>query len=138
MRRPLVHPWALLAVLAGPFPGSGRAEQPAQLAAQAQTILQTNCFRCHGKDGKGEYGFDYVLDVPKMIERKKITPREPARSRLFQRVSSPDDPMPPEDVRLRPSKDDIAVLKAWIEAVPQGGNGLVVTAIRVQQAKAMP
>ncbi len=90
--------------------------EPSELAEKARTILQTNCFRCHGKDGTGEGGFDYMLDVRKLIERRKIVPKQPEKSRLFKRVSSTNDPMPPEDEKPRPSKEDIATLRAWIEA----------------------
>jgi serine/threonine-protein kinase len=92
------------------------AAEPAELAAKARAILEANCFRCHGKDGTGEGGFDYILNVAKLIERKKVVPRDPEKSKLFRRVSSTSDPMPPEDEKPRPSKDDIGALQAWIAA----------------------
>src|SRR5437588_330152 len=46
----------------------------------------------------------------------KVVPGDPATSRLFLRVSSTDDPMPPDGETPRPGKQDIALLKQWIEA----------------------
>jgi serine/threonine-protein kinase len=87
----------------------------ADLAQQAHAILEANCFRCHGKDGSKEGGMNYVLDAAQLVKRKKITPNDPVKSKLFQRVTDADDPMPPKDEKPRPSKDDVAVLERWIK-----------------------
>ena len=84
---------------------------PAELAKKAEQVLKTNCHRCHGQDGANEGGFNYVLDRQQLVNRKKVFPGEPAKSRLYLRVSSADDPMPPDAETPRPSKDDIALLK---------------------------
>jgi serine/threonine-protein kinase len=89
--------------------------QAADLAEQAHAVLEANCFRCHGKDGSREGGMNYVLDAAQ-LRRKKITPGDPTKSKLFQRVIDPNDPMPPRDEKPRPSKDDIDVLEQWIKA----------------------
>jgi tetratricopeptide (TPR) repeat protein len=93
----------------------GRAEDDAAVAAQAQNILRSHCYRCHGQDGANEGGFNYVLDRNQLVARKKIVPGEPDKSRLFRRVTSQTDPMPPEDEPQRPSAEDLAALKRWIE-----------------------
>jgi tetratricopeptide (TPR) repeat protein len=59
---------------------------------------------------------NYVLDVKTLVGRKKIVPGDPDRSRLIQRVKSADDPMPPEEQKVRPSTQEIATLEAWIRA----------------------
>jgi cytochrome c5 len=87
----------------------------ADLAQQAHAILEATCFRCHGKDGSREGGMNYVLDAAHLVKRKKLTPGDPAKSKLFQRVTDADDPMPPRDEKPRPSKDDVAVLERWIK-----------------------
>jgi serine/threonine-protein kinase len=87
----------------------------ADLAQQAHAILEANCFRCHGKDGSKEGGMNYVLDAAQLVKRKKITPGEPSKSKLLQRVKDADDPMPPADEKPRPSKEDVAVLERWIQ-----------------------
>jgi cytochrome c5 len=89
-----------------------------ELAARVRTILETNCHRCHGKDGTNEGGFDYILDVKKMIARRKIVPNDPGRSRLLQRASSKKttEVMPPDGEKPRPSPDDLDTLQRWIQA----------------------
>jgi cytochrome c len=89
---------------------------PAALAREARQVLQTHCYRCHGQDGKNEGGFNYVLDVAKLVGRRKVVPGEPGKSKLYRRVTSTDDPMPPEDEKSRPSPAEVAVLKHWIVA----------------------
>src|SRR5947209_8655060 len=102
----------LLAVLLAAAPL--RAEPPAALAARAQAILKANCHRCHGRDGALEGGFNYVLDRDKLVARQKVVPGKPDESLLFKRVAA--GKMPPEGEEPRPGKDDVAVLRQWIEA----------------------
>jgi uncharacterized membrane protein YgcG len=91
------------------------ADSKAALARKAKAILQTNCYPCHGKNGANEGSFNFVLDRGQLIDRKKVIPGDPRRSRLFKKVSL--DEMPPDSVKSpRPSEKDIAVLKQWIEA----------------------
>ncbi len=100
---------------------SVRADSPEEraLAAKAQSILKTHCYRCHGQDGSVEGSMNYVADLAKLVARKKVVPKDPAGSRLFKRVD--DGTMPPPGEPLRPSADDVAVLKKWIEAGATGG-----------------
>ncbi|MBI1831918.1 MAG: hypothetical protein HYR84_10765 [Planctomycetes bacterium] len=84
------------------------------LAAQARKVLETNCFRCHGKDGRFEASFGSILDVKKLIERKKINPKNAKRSRIVAVMS--DNIMPPDGEKPRPSKADIEIIRKWIEA----------------------
>jgi serine/threonine-protein kinase len=102
-------------LVAGLCYSPSRAAGPeAELAAKAQKVLQNACFRCHGENGAKEGGFNYVLDIKQMIERKKIVPGDPAKSKLFKRISQQE--MPPEGEKPQPSAGDIAVIKQWIEA----------------------
>src|SRR5207249_3022457 len=54
-------------------------------------------------------------DLRQLINRKKVVPGQPAKSKLFRRLTSGDNPMPPEEEKPRPSKDDIAIVKQWID-----------------------
>ena len=85
-----------------------------KLAKNAEQILKTNCYRCHGQDGAAEGRFNYLLDVPTLISRGRVLPGDAAKSKLFTVIEKQH--MPPEDEEPRPSKDDIATLKAWIDA----------------------
>src|SRR6202043_291882 len=95
-------------------PPPGPEPDAPALARQARDVLQTNCHRCHGKDGAMEGGFNYVLDRSRLIARKKITPDQLDHSALFRRVL--DGEMPPADAQPRPGPDEVAVLRQWIEA----------------------
>jgi mono/diheme cytochrome c family protein len=88
------------------------------LAARALAVLKTHCARCHGQDGVAKGKFGYVLDREKLVARNKVVPGSPAESELYQRVASAE--MPPPDKAPRPGKDEVALLKRWIEAGAPG------------------
>ncbi len=88
----------------------------ADLARKAQEVLKANCYRCHGQEGAVEGGMNYVLDFKTLVARKKVIPGEPLKSKLYKRITSEDNPMPPDDEKIRPSKEDVALIKRWIEA----------------------
>ncbi|HJZ58789.1 MAG TPA: c-type cytochrome domain-containing protein, partial [Gemmataceae bacterium] len=88
------------------------------LAAKAQQVLKSNCYRCHGQEGSIEGSMNYITDLAKLVARKKVVPGDPAASRLFKRVD--EGSMPPPGEQPRPSADDVAVLKKWIEAGAPG------------------
>lgn len=94
----------------------GDDAEKSQLAQQARAIFERNCYRCHGQDGRIEGGLNYLLDTRTLIARRKVVPGDAAGSRIFKRLTSETNPMPPEDEKVRPSQDDIAVIKRWIEA----------------------
>jgi tetratricopeptide (TPR) repeat protein/mono/diheme cytochrome c family protein len=99
-------------------PAICRAQQ--ELANKARALFQKHCYRCHGQDGANEGGLNYILDRDKLVERRKILPGVPDKSRLYKRLIHPNDPMPPADEKVRPGKDDIALLRAWIAAGAPG------------------
>ena len=106
----------LMLTFAGPaFAG----DDPKQLASQAQAILKTHCYRCHGQDGAIEGGMNYGTDLNKLISRKKVIPGDPAGSRLFKRME--EGTMPPPGEKTRPSPEEIASIKKWIIAGAPGG-----------------
>jgi len=87
-----------------------------QLASQVHAILEAKCYNCHGKDGTSEGGFNYVLNLEK-ISRTHLTPKEPTKSLLFERMTATDDSvMPPPGEEPRTTPADIATIKAWIMA----------------------
>jgi formylglycine-generating enzyme required for sulfatase activity/mono/diheme cytochrome c family protein len=112
----------VLAFLLCLLPALARAQTPQELAGKVKTILAANCYRCHGDTGAAEGGMAYVTDLAKLVERKKVVPRNPAGSKLYKKIASEDDPMPPltdddnKPVTQRPSKAEIALVRQWIEA----------------------
>ncbi|MGN6133198.1 MAG: SHD1 domain-containing protein [Aureliella sp.] len=86
------------------------------LAEQAQTILQAACYRCHGEDGASEGGFNFVVNLEK-LSRTIAKPGNAAQSQLYQRMTASDDSqMPPVGEEPRPTAEQLATIKAWIEA----------------------
>src|SRR5262245_54298958 len=106
------YPLLLIPVLVAAAPA--RADEAAdRLAAAARAVLEKTCARCHA-NGQAEGGFNFLLDVKQLVERKRVIAGDSAKSRLFKKVQSGE--MPPEDEKPRPTADDIAALKAWIDA----------------------
>jgi WD40 repeat protein len=101
-----------------------RAAEPAELARQAHAMLEKHCHRCHGQDGAVEGGFNYILERDKLVARKKLTPGNAETSPLFRRVAS--GKMPPAG-QPRPTADEAALLKQWIDA---GAPGLAASGPR--------
>jgi hypothetical protein len=84
-------------------------------------ILSNNCFKCHGPDEEARKA-DLRLDTPQgaLADRggyRAINREEPAASELLLRVTSADDAerMPPTESGLKLSRDQIAILRKWIE-----------------------
>jgi formylglycine-generating enzyme required for sulfatase activity len=98
-----------------PVPPQPSPPSPEELAGKAREILRANCYRCHGQDGAIEGGFNYVLDPQQLVARRKVMPGSPERSKLYNRITDQSDPMPPAGEMIRPSQDQVALLKAWIE-----------------------
>ncbi len=89
-------------------------EDKAALSKQAQEILKTNCYHCHGQDGTVEGGMNFILDVKTLIARKKVIPGNSTKSKLIQRIVLGE--MPPEEEKQRPSDKELAILKQWIQS----------------------
>ena len=87
-----------------------------ELAQKAHAIFKTHCYRCHGQDGANEGGFNYVTDLRQLVSRRRVLPGNAAKSKLIKRMTDTDDPMPPAEEKVRPSADELALVKKWIEA----------------------
>src|ERR1700678_2061043 len=88
----------------------GAAERnKAELSKKAEAILKTTCYRCHGQEGAVEGGMNFILDIDKLVQRKKVLPGTADKSPLYRRVLN--NRMPPADEQPRPSDADKAILK---------------------------
>lgn len=88
----------------------------ASLPAAVTNIFKTSCYRCHGEDGASEGGFNFALNLPKLVQTL-VKPKNAAASQLYQRLTATDDSaMPPVGEEPRPSEKEIATIKAWIDA----------------------
>ncbi|MEK6235192.1 MAG: PSD1 and planctomycete cytochrome C domain-containing protein [Planctomycetales bacterium] len=101
-----------------------RAEAPIDFNRQIRPILAESCFKCHGPDADKREG-ELQIDDEKSatIDRdghRVVVSGDPAKSELYQRLitDDPDERMPPPDSKKSISKDQIELLRKWIE---QGG-----------------
>jgi hypothetical protein len=95
-------------------------------------VLRDSCYRCHGKEGTNEGGFNFILDLEKLA-RTHVKPGSPGESLLLERITANDDTvMPPPGEQPRPSSADIAAIRGWIE---QGAPALATTDGRAFLAK---
>jgi mono/diheme cytochrome c family protein len=87
------------------------------LAQKAQAVFRANCYRCHGAEGANEGGLNYILNLEKLAQ-SHVKPGVPSASPLYERLASTseDTVMPPAGEKPRPSPEDIALVKQWIEA----------------------
>jgi Tfp pilus assembly protein PilF len=112
---------AVLLLLATPASGPAQ-EIPLELGKKAREVFQTYCYRCHGQDGANEGGVNFILNRDKLVERRKVVPGQPDKSRLLKRLTNADRPMPPADEKVRPGKEDIQLIRDWIAAgAPSAG-----------------
>lgn len=121
MMRTVTLPAALLVALvysAGAASSLRADEADSQLANEAFTILKQHCYKCHGTN--------YEVPGLNILDREVLTklrpnthtyvvPGEPDDSELWVRLGISGD-MPPEKVKDRPSAEQIATIKKWIEA----------------------
>src|SRR6476659_8432346 len=103
--------WSLLLAFVAAPAGAG---EPDPHAKKALDVLKAHCYHCHGDAGNVEGGMNYILDLDRLVARKKVVPGKPDQSPLFKRVAA--GTMPPPDVKDRPSGADKAAIRAWIEA----------------------
>ena len=86
------------------------------LPSQAIAVLEKHCYACHGQNGSAEGGVSRILDVEDLIKNEIVTPGQASASRVVIRMTSHDDPMPPQEQTQRPSRDEITLVRTWIEA----------------------
>jgi hypothetical protein len=91
------------------------------VARQARHLLAQKCFVCHGPDRNSEDAkeTDLRLDLREVaLEYDALVPGDAAASELMTRVTSqdPDSQMPPPGHGKPLSKDEVEVLRRWIQA----------------------
>lgn len=94
------------------------AEIP-EVAKQVKAIFEKHCYQCHGKNGSNEGNLNYILHRDRLVNNKKIVVGEPGESRLLKLVRTEE--MPPDrdndgnKIVSRPTPEEIATLRKWIE-----------------------
>jgi WD40 repeat protein len=85
-----------------------------ELAKKAQAVLKANCYKCHGEAGAVEGGMNYIVDLERLVARKKVVPGKAEDSPIYKRISSGS--MPPPEVTQRLSDADKLAVKQWIDS----------------------
>lgn len=91
-----------------------------EVAKQVKAIFEKHCYHCHGQNGSNEGNINYILNRDRLITNKKIAVGDPSESLLLKLVRTEE--MPPDrdndgnKIAPRPSLDEIATLRKWIEA----------------------
>lgn len=80
-------------------------------------ILNQHCTACHGGVKKAG-GISFLFREEAMVAgesgKSAITPRDPARSNLLDRVTNTKDPMPPPEHGSMLTDQEISLLRQWI------------------------
>jgi mono/diheme cytochrome c family protein len=99
-------------------------DSPEALAEKVRTIFANHCGDCHRDSDDG--GMNYVTDLNRLIDRKKVTPQDLEHSRVWIRMNMASDPMPPEGYEPRPTAADLETIKQWIMSLDTA-NPIVAT-----------
>ncbi len=105
-----------LLVLWGAMPEQDPVQAP-DFDRAVLPILSNHCFACHGPDPKTRKG-DLRLDDEKAAKKSAIVPGKSAESELIKRLvtADPDDLMPPPKANKKVKREQIDILRKWIDA----------------------
>ena len=103
--------------------------EPVEFGRDVRSILSDKCYNCHGPDGNARET-DLRLDQEQSARAEHdggfpIVAGDLAKSQLYQRIIATDDErMPPEEFGRPLSKQEIDILRRWIEQpLAFGGSG---------------
>ena len=106
-------------------PAADKADQPISFNRDIRPILSDKCFACHGPDaavaeGAGGFRLDIreAAIVPAAASGKvPIIPGDAENSEVIVRIKStkPNRVMPPPSTHTTVTKDDLKLLKRWID-----------------------
>jgi mono/diheme cytochrome c family protein len=91
-------------------------EDPKALALKARTVFKQHCHRCHHGEGSAGGSFDVLVDKSLSLASDDgmpyVVPSKPDDSLIFQRMAKGE--MPPKEIRDRPGKAEIEIIRQWI------------------------
>ena len=97
---------------------TAHADAPAPVfEREIRPLLKTHCFHCHGESGVREGALDVRLRrwmVQGGDSGPAIVPGDVENSSLVARLKSGE--MPPAEVKLRPTPEEIALIESWVRA----------------------
>ncbi len=115
---------------------AGAQDRPVEFNRDVRPILSNHCFVCHGPDSNLRKA-KLRLDVEKEALAKVLVPGKPAESEVYRRIVSTDpaEQMPPAKANKPLSKEQVEVLRRWIE---QGAKYEKHWSLLAPQAAALP
>ena len=97
------------------------AQERIEFSRDIQPLLSDKCYKCHGPD-KAQRKTELRLDLEKSAYseidgNRAIVPGSLSKSDLYRRITSNDEltQMPPADSGLQLSKEQIGLIRRWIE-----------------------
>ena len=99
------------------------AAEPIRFSRDILPILSDNCFHCHGNDPKHREADLRLDDREAAIKHGAFEPGKSAASELLRRLTTtnPDEQMPPPDSNRKVTKEQIELVRRWIdEGAPWG------------------
>ena len=119
------------AAAATPVVKTAAAKLPSNFfATKIKPIIDSKCVDCHGSTKqKGDLRLDSVAAIKKGAGHPVVVAGDLELSSFYQRLITPDqeDLMPPPDKGGPLAPNVIAMVKAWIEAGADFGDGVVAT-----------
>lgn len=87
----------------------------ADRAKDGEAVLAKYCVKCHGP-ARAESDFGFANDTAKLVANGLVVPGDPDASIVVKRIELGE--MPPRGAP-RPSKAELAQLRAWVAAIPK-------------------
>lgn len=93
------------------------AAEPVRFSRDILPILSDNCFHCHGPDPKHREADLRLDDRDAAIKHGVLQPGKSAASELLRRLTTddPDERMPPPDSNRTVTKEQIELVRRWID-----------------------
>jgi mono/diheme cytochrome c family protein len=111
--------FVLIAGALGLLPALNAASPAVDFDRQVRPILSDNCFACHGPDEKQRMaGLHFDTKEGAFAKSGVITPGDSAHSRMYLRVSNPNEAMrmPPPSSGRKLTPQQVETIKNWIDS----------------------
>jgi mono/diheme cytochrome c family protein len=96
--------------------GRANADAPSY-TKDVKPFLKTYCLECHGgRETKKGISVDSYAALMKAGRGRLVVPENPEKSRLVLVMTGGGKQMPPRKFGKQPTRDEIALIKAWIAA----------------------
>lgn len=111
--------WIVMVIAVGAGGTAAGADEKPSYIKNVKPMFAESCVRCH-RPGNKKAGLD-MTTVAMMLQggkrgKKMLVPGEPDKSRVLTTMEGHGKLMPPRREKDRPTKEQIAAVRAWIAA----------------------